>query len=167
MKKLTPKDVIKVQRKGAERTVLFPVLTVCSGCHRPASLLHENEEVKDPQLAYEVHLIQFGHQIIGRFDNSPCSGPCRCEEELLTLREAFSKLPVMEDSGWERDGGNSRRGITDWVRTIEFVRPLTSEELAGVVRLLQKDECPGWTGVRVREYPGTVYHFTTTWDSSD
>lgn len=101
--------------------------------------------------------------------------PCDCKEQIAKLKARIdAELPkVLKDTTWNHDGGTSipNRGINDFRRSIRFERELTDPEMQLLTEWLQRDHCPGWTGIDVRRYtdsePGVEYGFSTTWDSSD
>lgn len=84
------------------------------------------------------------------------------------VKEPWMDL-LTEDTGWSMDGYTSipTRGIRDYNRTMKFSRTLEKPELTKLVKFLKKVDCPGWTGVGVRDYGNGTYSFTTTHDSSD
>jgi hypothetical protein len=76
---------------------------------------------------------------------------------------------ISEDSGWKMNEHTSRpgRGIRDYDRVLKFSAPLSHSHLLMVVKFLKKVDCPGWTGVTVKDQGGATYKFSTTYDSSD
>lgn len=83
-------------------------------------------------------------------------------------------VQIIEDTGWKHNANTSipQRGIHDYVRDIKFADKLTDEQFKAVCKWLERDNCPGWTGVHGRLAFGSnstpvVYVFTTTYDSSD
>lgn len=89
----------------------------------------------------------------------------KCKAEVM---EGWMQL-IAEDSGWGMNTSTSRpqRGIRDYDRTIKFNAPLSHSHLLMVVKFLKKVDCPGWTGVSVKDLGGGSYRFSTTYDSSD
>jgi len=84
------------------------------------------------------------------------------------IKESFSSLPVVDDSGWDMLGSSRPRyGIKHYGREIRFERELTEEELATVKLFLVRANCPGWTGINIQKRDETTFYFTTTYDSSD
>jgi hypothetical protein len=74
---------------------------------------------------------------------------------------------IVEDSKWQMLSTSiPHRGIRDYDRRIVFSAPLTDEQLAVFQEYLSLDDCPGWTGVGMRQ-EGRAYVFGTTHDSSD
>lgn len=88
---------------------------------------------------------------------------CKCN-----VKESWMQL-ITEDSGWKMNEFSSRpsRGIRDYDRTIKFSRKLDAKETLAVVKFLRKVDCPGWTGVGVKDRGDGTYAFNTTYDSSD
>ena len=80
-------------------------------------------------------------------------------------------VEVVKDSGWnvEEATSNRRRGITDYVRKIEFKTNPTNAEMSKILDFLVNNKCPGWTGVSVRlsNKEKNEWSFFTTMDSSD
>jgi len=169
--KLKFDDVVKREYdpKIHERRVTFPTICGCSGCGGYSGICYNGGVHKDPELAYKIALVQFGHSTIRNFDNAPPSHPCNCEQRLKELKGAVSKLSIKSDTGWNLDERTSilSRGIRDYHRVIVFERDLTSDEMNDFKEFLQRDKCPGWTGIQCRCLPDGAYRFTTTWDSSD
>jgi hypothetical protein len=86
------------------------------------------------------------------------------------LKEIFDSIPKVSDSGWSMDERSSRpmRGIRDYKRTIEFNNRPTDKEFKRIVTYLERDNCPGWTGVGCMKTDNEKkFIFYTTWDSSD
>ncbi len=95
-----------------------------------------------------------------------CALPCKkCG---ANVHQAWMEL-IAEDSGWSMDEYSSRpsRGIRDYNRTIKFSRELNEVEQKSVRKFLAKVNCPGWTGVGMRQVQPGTYKFNTTYDSSD
>lgn len=91
--------------------------------------------------------------------------------EIKSLEDFVSPVKILEDSGWSMNTRSSipHRGIRDYDRTIKFERKPSQTELAVIIEWLKKYKCPGWTGVgcRVASEHLHLYHFSTTYDSSD
>lgn len=177
-------DELSRQSDDPRRKFNWPTLCVCSGCGGYRSVYFMAGDVKRPDLALELALMQFGLSYLGRYANSPpsLSQVCQCETRVAELRKAVDALPWVSRGEWVRTGGNAQRGINDFSRTLQLSRQLTQEELSLVSEWLQKDACPGYTGCPIRgmgmqpwrtpgsdEIKGMVatYVSTTTWDSSD
>jgi len=171
MEKLSFNDVVRRERdpKTGQRRVFFPTLCVCSGCGGYSAVFHSGKTHKDPELAFQVALVQFGYSTIQHYDNDPPSHPCNCEQRLQELRKEVEKLTIVTDGGWNMNEATSRpiRGIRDYDRVIQFERNLSSEELKTFGEFLQRDKCPGWTGIHSKHLGEGKYQFSTTWDSSD
>jgi len=119
--------------------------------------------------------IQFGAGSLKNYDNPiPVFRPDDSQERIVTIQHALGEadLRVVEDTGWK--GASFNSCITDYKRVVQFNRDPEKQELELFRELLQLDQCPGWTGVRIqRQSPNdppqegwTVFQFTTTMDSS-
>lgn len=114
----------------------------------------------------------------------PCVKCGDVEKPFLLTGESFGVVQcakchtcypaIIEDTRWEpvRETSLPHRGIHDYRRVIKFTDKLTDEQLKAVRAWLEKDACPGWTGVNAQLMFGTnstpaQYKFTTTYDSSD
>lgn len=85
------------------------------------------------------------------------------------INEPWAEL-IVSDSGWALNQYTSitRRGISDYDRTIRFKSAPDQETLTKVITYLRDVNCPGWTGVHARDLgEGLLYKFSTTYDSSD
>lgn len=92
-----------------------------------------------------------------------------CSKCNTDVHEPWMDL-IVSDSGWSMNEGTSipSRGIRDYERTIRFKSALDSEQIKKVVLFLKKTDCPGWTGVGVKDMgEGLLFRFSTTYDSSD
>lgn len=82
-----------------------------------------------------------------------------------------SKVPgSVSDSGWilNKETSNPGRGIRDYDRTVSFKEELTMKQLSEVFAWLERNHCPGWTGINGKKLdPYNTYKFSTTMDSSD
>ena len=76
--------------------------------------------------------------------------------------------PIL-DGGWKYDEGTSKptRGLRDYNRIMTFNSELTIGEIDRMCAWLQKNECPGWTPVRIQKTGKNVYTARTCMDSSD
>ena len=158
------RDVVALDKRAA-----FPLICVCSGCGGCSGLYTNGVTLKDPELTLRAALVQFGHVTCRSCDNIPDSRACDCARAMDRLGGTMDAIGVAEDSGWKLDERSSIpiRGIRDYDRTIQFARQLTAEELDDVREWLQRDKCPGWTGVMANNLGDGRYAFRTTWDSSD
>lgn len=94
------------------------------------------------------------------------SYPClNCK---TVIKEFWMDL-IVEDSGWFMDKTTSRpsRGISDYNRDIKFSRNLTDTEISKVLTFLNKNDCPGYTGVHISKLTNFCVRFRTCYDSSD
>jgi hypothetical protein len=96
-----------------------------------------------------------------------------CSKCNSDIREPWMDL-IVSDSGWGMNEFSSRpsRGIMDYERTIRFRSPMSTEDMNKVLRFFRKNDCPGWTGVGMRdlgtgEDAGLLFRFNSTHDSSD
>lgn len=161
---ISPASVRSALRRYEDGKWGFPTICVCSGCGGYSALVGGPE---DPGLAWRVALVQFGAIMCRHYDNDPPARTCDCETRLAMLDRHVAELPLVQDSGWKTTGGLPHRGITDFGRTMRFARDLTPEETDLLREWLQRKDCPGWTGIRMRNCGDGEYGFTTTWDSSD
>jgi hypothetical protein len=156
------------------RTYRWPLLCVCgTGCggHRSV-FIGTGLSIDRPELAHEIALIQYGYASMREWDNGPPGPPCNCAAEVPKLRErANTELPWVDRGEWKRVGGLAHRGIHDYARTMVFGAELSAEQRSLLSVWLQKDGCPGWTGVSLRIVERRLvtwtYIATTTYDSSD
>lgn len=75
---------------------------------------------------------------------------------------------VVSDTGWDlASSSNPRRGIRDYVRRVALAPDTTSEEKTAFFDYVREHDCPGWTGLCIREHSGLDFTLTTTYDSSD
>jgi len=171
MKKLKFQDVVKVKYNSTtnQREAYFPTLQVCQGCGGYRGVYHDGGLVEDPELAYQVAMVQFGYSTIRHYDVGPASHKCDCAQRVKELYEIVSKLKIINDSGWKLDERTSiiSRGIRDYVRKIKFAKKLTRDELKAFIELSQRTDCPGWTLIGYNWLSENTYSFTTTMDSSD
>lgn len=87
-------------------------------------------------------------------------------EKEKPMIEQISGTKVVKDTGWEVTF-YSRRGITDYVRFIEFSEDVSDDSRYSLCKLLN-EEGPGNFGVAAytKDDP-RVIKFMTTYDSSD
>jgi hypothetical protein len=162
-------DYILKAREGAARRYRFPTLCIHgAGCGGYVSFSWDGETIRRPDVTLHLALIQYGHTVMGGCDNSPPTHACDCEERLAELGDPLAAVGVESDTGWV--GARGGRCITDYARTVQFVRPPTGDELDQVKEYLIRKNCPGWTPLACVEDPfsgGTKFCFKTTMDSSD
>jgi hypothetical protein len=92
----------------------------------------------------------------------------KTDKFLTKVKDVAHDLDVVSDTEW--NGSSCGRCITDYKREVEFSRNLSDEELSAIKKILNDNECPGWTGVsgyKVDYADKVIYRFSTTWDSSD
>lgn len=161
-------SIVKKKRdpKTHENVLTFPTLCACSGCGGYTGY-YDGGFVSDPETAFKIALIQFGYVTCRHYDNLPPTHACNCAAALKELSKWFSALPTLDAGEWKSCGGIPHRGITDFTRTLKFERDLAADELELLCEYLQRNKCPGWTGVRIRKASAGEYVATTTWDSSD
>jgi hypothetical protein len=167
--------VVRGRDVNGKRTVIFPTLSVCPGCHGLSGFYHGGKLIHDPQLAFHIALVKFGRLTIHVCDNLPPSHACDCALRIEELQRAMDEMPITGDSNWVYQAGTSvpKRGIIDYKRTMTCSRILSHEEVGIIVEFLSRANCPGCTGVvghsehEMDNKEKNVYEFTTTWDSSD
>lgn len=79
------------------------------------------------------------------------------------------------DSNWHcSPTSNSRRGIYDYFREIQFEHEPSKLDIELICQILSEDpKCPGWTGINYSRINSAhsatqvIYKFYTTWDASD
>lgn len=91
---------------------------------------------------------------------------------MFQLKDISIDIVSISDTGWKlnQERSNTRRGIYDYDRCIEFIRSLDAEELNLIKKLLKEDpKCPGYSKISAHIVDGNMnkYCFSVTMDSSD
>lgn len=74
---------------------------------------------------------------------------------------------ILSDAGWETSKSSiPHRGIYDYDRVIVAKYSLSEEQQKSLYCFVDKNK-PGWTPLVMRKVSDRVFHFSTTFDSSD
>lgn len=164
---ITVNDCIEVRYDSVQKKLKarFAEHINCNGCGGPKKIFYRGREISRPDLAFQVALVEYGYRTLAIYSNTAPSHACDCAEKLVTLGSFFFERAVDVGSWQVSSRGNC---YTDYKRVVRFSSDLTENELATVCDFLQRDKCPGWTGVGWRKDPSkeSTYVFTTTYDSS-
>ena len=94
----------------------------------------------------------------------------------IALDRVLETLEIISDSEWKstETEAERRRGLRHYCRDIVFYNPPQNDRYVSVdfikkhvVRWLENDNCPGFTGVTFKQVSGANWMFYTTYDSGD